>query len=212
MTAPLGALVDVGHRLRPSLEAVRAWRLPESGLRALAEHGLPDDVLMTPAFQRGAEPTLVPNLAGPRERRLVTPDDRLYDLGRWGGHDLTPKLGAVRDDGRVLAIRPAPLTAADLPPVLREVHADLYRPAVDFISSSVAQFVEISWRWRAAIPVFVDLAEPAVECPPEEFEAYLDRCDACEHVVLTAVEHIDPAIPADDPHTLWGELIRDRGC
>lgn len=46
--------------------------------------------------------------------------------------------------------------------------------------------------------------------PQEEFDAYLARCEACEHIVLTGIERIDPAIPADDPRPLWGELVRDR--
>ncbi|MDT7840198.1 SUKH-4 family immunity protein [Streptomyces justiciae] len=211
MTAPLESLVDPGHQVRPT--AVRGWRLPEPDLFALAEYGLPDDVVMTPSFQSAAEPTLVPNLAGPRERELATPDDRFYDLGLWGSHDLTPRMGAVRGDGRVLAIRSAPLTAADLAPALREYHADLYHPAVDFISSSVAQFVDLSWRWRAAGPLFVELTEPPLGCPQAEFDAYLDRCDDCERIVLRGFERIDPAaVRADAPHTLWGELVADRGC
>lgn len=210
MTAPLESLVDPGHRVRPA--AVRGWRLPQPDLLALAEHGLPDDVLMTPSFQTDVEPTLAPNLAGPRERELARADDRFYDLGLWGVDDLTPRVGAVRGDGRVLAVRSAPLTAADVAPALREHLADLYHPAVDFISSSVAQFVDLSWRWRAALPLFSELTEPPLGCPQEEFDAYLDRCDECERIVLRGFERIDPALRADDPRSLWGQLATDRGC
>lgn len=80
---------------------------------ALAEYGLPDDVVMTPSFQTDSELTLVANLAVPRKRELAGADDRFYDLGSRGGHDLTPRMGAVRGDGRVMAVRSAPLTAAD---------------------------------------------------------------------------------------------------
>jgi hypothetical protein len=212
MGAPLDTLVDPAHQVRPSREAVDAWRLPESDLRALIDHGLPDDLIMTPAFQPEAEPLLVPHVAGPRERELLGPADRLYDLGRWGGHDATPAMGAVRGDGRVLAILPAPVTAADMAEGLREHYRDLYVPAVSFINSSVARLVETSWRWRAAIPLFIELREPPLGCPQEEFDAYLARCEACERIVLTGIERIDPVIPADDPRPLWGELVRDRGC
>ncbi|MFC8343799.1 SUKH-4 family immunity protein [Streptomyces sp. NPDC057280] len=210
MTAPPAGLVDPGHQIRPA--SVRGWRLPESDLRALTDWGLPDDVLMTPSFQTEAEPTLVPNLAGPRERELATADDRFYDLGLWGNDDLTPRMGAVRGDGRVLAILPAPITAADVAPALRESYADLYLPAVSFISSSVARFVDLSWRWRAARSLFAELTEPPLGCPQEEFDAYLDRCDDCERIVLRGFARIDPALRSDTPHTLWGGLVRDRGC
>ncbi|MFF5496724.1 SUKH-4 family immunity protein [Streptomyces aquilus] len=210
MTAPLETLVDPGHRVRPT--AVRGWRLPEPDLLALAEYGLPDDVLMTPSFQTGAEPTLVPNLAGPRERELATADDRFYDLGLWGSHDRTPRMGAVRGDGRVLAVRSAPLTAADLTPALRGYHADLYHPAIDFISSSVARFVDLAWRWRAAVPLFAALTEPPLGCPEAEFDTYLGGCDDCERIVLRGFERIDPALRADDARSLWGQLVTDRGC
>lgn len=181
-------------------------------LLALAAYGLPDDVVMTPSFQTDAEPTLVPNLAGPRERELAGANDRFYDLGLWGSHDLTPRVGAARGDGRVLALRSAPLTAADIAPALREYHADLYHPAVDFISSSVARFVDLSWRWRAALPLFTELTEPPLGCPQVEFDACLARCDACEEIVLRGIERVDPGLRDNAPHTFWGQLVTDRGC
>ncbi|MET7729157.1 SUKH-4 family immunity protein [Streptomyces mirabilis] len=213
MAVPLDTLIESEHRSRPSGETVYSWRLPEADCRELAERGLPDDQLLTPLFQSDAEPTLVPNVAGPRERKLATPADRLYDLGRWGSHDLTPKIGVVENDGRVLAIRPAPVTAADVHPALREVYRDLYHPAVDFINSSIAQLVQISWRWRAAIPILLEITEPSSSCSEEEINAYFDRREACEQIVLVGIQRIDPAIRADDAsRTLWGEVVTDPGC
>ncbi|WP_369191892.1 SUKH-4 family immunity protein [Streptomyces sp. R08] len=213
MEAPLDTLIASEHRSRPTRATVDSWRLPESDCRELAELGLPDDQFLTPVFQTDVEPALVPNVAGPRERELATANDRLYELGRWGSHDLTPKIGAVENDGRVLAIRPTPFTAADVHPALREVYRDLYHPAVDFINSSIVQLVQISWRWRAAIPILLELTEPSGPCSEEEINSYFARREACEQIVLTGIERIDPAIRADDAaRTLWGEVVTDPGC
>ena len=38
-------------------------------------------------------------------------------------------------------------------PAVAAHHHDLYHPSVELLNSSVARFVEISWRWRAAIRV-----------------------------------------------------------
>lgn len=209
MTAPLDTLIDPVHRSRAPLDVVRGWHLPEPDRQALADRGLPTDQLMTPSFQTATSPTLIPNVAGPREQKLLTPTDRLYDLGRWGSHDQTPKIGVVHEDGRVLAIRPNPLTAADLHPSLRDHYRDLYQPAVDFINSSVTHLVEISWRWRAAIPILVELTEPPIPSSDEEFNAYVTRRETCHRLVLEGMERIDPAVRADDPETLWGQLVID---
>jgi hypothetical protein len=211
MAAPIDALIDPGHQSRPSPQAVCHWRLPEADRKALTERGLPDDQLMTPCFQSGTAPTLVPNVAGELERRLITPADRLFDLGRWGSHDLTPKMGAVQGDGRVLAIRPAPVTAADLHPDLRDHYRDLYQPAVDFINSSITQLIDISWRWRTALPILVELSAPSDPCSEEEIGAHFARREECEQIVLEGIERIDPAIRADDRCTLWGEWVTDPG-
>lgn len=211
MTAPIDALIDPGHQSLPSPEAVCHWRLPETDRKALAEQGLPDDQLMTPGFQFDTAPTLVPNVAGELERRLITPADRLFDLGRWGSHDLTPKMGAVQGDGRVLALRPAPVTAADLHPGLRDHYRDLYQPAVGFINSSVTQLIEISWRWRAVLPILAGLSVPDGPGSDEEIDAYYARREECERIVLEGIERIDPAISAADPRTFWGELVTDPG-
>jgi len=97
--------------------------------------------------------------------------DRFHDLGMWGADELTPRMGAVRGDSRVPAVRSAPLTAADVAPALREHYTDLCHPAVDLISSSLARFVDLSWRRRAAL-LFTVLTEPPLGCPQEEFDAY----------------------------------------
>lgn len=98
-------------------------------------------------------------------------------------------------------------------PALREVYRDLYHPSVDFINSSITQLVQISWRWRAAIPILLELTEPSGPCSEGEINAYFARREACEQIVLAGIERIDPAIRADDAaRTLWGEVVTDPGC
>ncbi|GAB2844543.1 hypothetical protein GCM10027176_55320 [Actinoallomurus bryophytorum] len=214
MVAPLERIVAPDQRKRPPAAAVERWEIPEKDRLALAEWGLPTDLIMKPEFQHATEPLLVPNVAAEQERRLIAADQRLYHLGWWGSHDLTPKMGAVAGDGRVLGIRDAPVTAADLHPDLREVYADLYQPAVMFLNSSMAQLVELAWRWRSAVAIFRDLhlQEPHHSRPEEEQHAHFARIKACERVVLAEVAAIDPAIDADDPDALWVEVITDPGC
>jgi SUKH-4 immunity protein len=211
MAAPLERIVAADQRERPPITVVGRWDLPEKDRFALAEWGLPTDLVMKPEIQHAAEPLLVPNVAGERERRLIAAEQRLYRLGWWGSHDLTPKMGAVAGDGRVLGIQDAPLTAADLHPDLREVYADLNRPAVMFLNSSTAQLVELAWRWRAAVAVFRDLhlQEPHYSRPEEEHRAHFERIEACERIVLAGMNAIDPAIDPDDPDALWVSLVAD---
>lgn len=214
LAAPLARIVAPDQRKRPPVTTVERWEVPEKDRFALTEWGLPADLVMKPEFQHAAEPLLVPNVAAEHERRLITADQRLYHLGWWGSHDLTPKMGAVAGDGRVLGIRDAPVTAADLHPDLREVYADLHQPAVTFLNSSTAQLVELAWRWRSAVVVLRDLhlQEPHYSRPEEEHHAHFARIEACERIVLAGMEAIDPAIDADDPDALWVELVTDPGC
>ncbi|THV25941.1 SUKH-4 family immunity protein [Glycomyces paridis] len=208
-TAPLTTLVDPRHRVRPPPEHLHSWRIPEPDRRALADFGLPDDLLMTPAFQTGPDPTLSPNIAGPLEAEHARADDRLYDLGHWGAHDRTPKIGAVAGDGRVLAVRPAPLTAADLHPGLRDHYRDLYRPAVMPVNSSASALVETAWRVRAALAALIDLDAPPEPPPGPVADAHDARRSACEAMVLEALARIDPA--ACGPDSLWAEVVTDPG-
>ncbi|MEU3648001.1 SUKH-4 family immunity protein [Lentzea sp. NPDC034063] len=209
MTAPLDSIVDAGAQVRPSEQVMREWRLPETDLSALSRWGLPTDLLQTPDFQSESEPVLVPNVAGPLESRLITREDRLYRLGRWGSHDLTPWVGAVAGDGRVMAIREEPVTAQDVHPDLREYYRDLYHPSVDFINSSVARLVEISWRWRAVARILTGLEHSLFGAPREVAEAFYDRVREYERIVLGHVERIDGHLRADDPSSLWGEVVTD---
>lgn len=212
MTAALDTVITADAQARPLPAAVKDWELPESDQHALITWGLPADGLMTPDFQTQPDPLLVPNVARPHERRLISSSERLYRLGRWGSHDLTPWMGAVAGDGRVLAIREKPLTAEDLHPDLREHYRGLYKPAVDFINSSVAQFIEVAWRWRAAIEVLGDLKEPDPLASLEEWKAYFTRIEACERIVLAHIERIDSQVRTDDLGSLWKAVVTDPGC
>ncbi|MGI5225537.1 SUKH-4 family immunity protein [Actinoallomurus sp. CA-142502] len=214
MAAPLARIVAPDRRVRPPGTVVDRWKVPEEDRSALAEWGLPTDLVMRPEFQHATEPLLVPNVAGEHERRLIADDQRLYHLGWWGAHDRTPKMGAVAGDGRVLAVRDAPVTAADVHPDLRRVYTDLYQPAVAFLNSSIARLVELAWRWRSAVAILREfhLQEPHYSRPEEEHDAHLARVEAGERIVLARAAEIDPAIDPDDPRALWVALITDPGC
>ncbi|MFF2938177.1 hypothetical protein [Streptomyces mirabilis] len=59
----------------------------------------------------------------------------------------------------------------------------------------------------------MEITEPSSSCSEEEINAYFDRREACEQIVLVGIQRIDPAIRADDAsRTLWGEVVTDPGC
>jgi hypothetical protein len=213
MTAPLDAVVVAGRRVRPPEEVAWQWDLPESDRRALLRWGLPDDDHMRPLFQTGPDPTLVPNLAGERERQAASPDERLYTLVHWGREELRLRIGAVAGTGRVLKLQPKPTTVDDLPPVLRESNAGLYHPAVEFVSSSVARFVETSWRQHVAGEIAAELwrdpHQPRYDASPEEHEAWFSRLRDCERIILKHIERIDGHVRADDTGTLWATVVTE---
>lgn len=211
MTAPLGEVLVEEQPVRPSQDLVRRWNLPESDKQALLQWGLPPDDHMRPLFQAGADPELVPNLAGERERLAASPGERLYTLVHWGPEALQLRIGAVAGTGCVLKIQPKPTTTDDLPSMLRKAHANLYHPSVEFFSSSVAQFVETSWRCHAAHGIAYELwqDEPAHDRPWEEHEAWFSRLHDCERIILEHIERIDRHVRADDARTLWTTVVTE---
>jgi hypothetical protein len=213
MTAPLEEVLAVGQAVRPPEGLVRRWDLPESDRQSLLRWGLPQDIHMRPLFQAGADPALVPNLAGAQERRVASPGDRLYTLVHWGREELQLRIGAVAGTGRVLKIQPKPTTADDLPPILGESHAGLYHPSVEFFNSSVAQYVEASWRWHVAGEIAAELWRdphpPKYDRPWEEHEAWFDRLHDCERIILERIERIDAHVRADDAGTLWTTVVTE---
>lgn len=213
MTAPLETLLSARQVVKPPEDLIPHWDLPESDRQALLRWGLPRDAHMRPLFQTGANPELVPNLAGERERQQASPGDRFYTLVHWGREQLNLRIGAVAGTGRVLMIKPKPTTVDDLPPILRESHAGLYLPAVNFFSSSVAQFVETSWRWHVAGDIASTLLHdpypPKYDRPWEEHEAWFNRLHDCERIILEHIERIDDQVRADDATTLWTEVVTE---
>ena len=130
------------------------WRLPESDRSALRTWGLPEGPLLHPTPQAESQPVLVPNIASESERRLLSADRRLYLLGTYGADfdpSLSIRVGAVADTGQVIGIRARPVTTDDIAEQLRAYHPNLYHPAVCYFNGSVAAFVEVAWRWRAAV-------------------------------------------------------------
>ena len=207
MTAPLEEIFVAGEAVRPPEDLVRQWDLPESDRQALLRWGLPEESDLTPHFQAGADPELVPNVAGERERQVASPGDRLYTLVYWGLNEV--RIGAVAGTGRVLKLQPKPTTVDDFPLALREIYAGFYRPSVEFFSSSVAQFVEASWRWHAAGGIAGELwqDEPGNDRPREEHEAWFSRLEHCERIILEHIERIDSHVRADDTGALWTIVV-----
>lgn len=209
LAAPLETLLDLAHQV-PVDAQVDQWDLPPSDQHALRAWGLPEGPLFRPGLQTESAPVLVPNVAGERERRLITPVQRLYLLGSYGseqvrmGEDLTVRVGAVVGSGRVLGIRSRPLTVEDLPLLLRTHYADFSQPAVWFFNSSVAAFLEVAWRWRAAVMVL-----RRYPCPDkaDELDAWFHRREAVLQQILAGMVRIDHALA--DPHldSMWVEAI-----
>lgn len=212
LEAPLATLVVVGNRV-PVGSIIDQWDLPQSDLHALRDWGLPEGPLFRPSIQVESAPVLVPNIAGERERRLIDPNQRLYLLGSYGsevvmsdGENLTIRVGVVAGSGRVLGVRTRPLMVEDIHPQLRERHPDLYHPSVRFFNSSVAAFVEVAWRWYAAVKVLRRDAAPDSRSW-DEFEAWLDQQEACLHQFLTGMVRIDNALADQQLESIWVETI-----
>jgi hypothetical protein len=182
---------------------VDRWDLPPDDRAALRRWGLPKSHLNLPEPQDQAEPTLVPNIAGPAERALLAPDQRLYRLGWWGTDDRSPTIGAVAGDGRVLVLLPAPLTVADLNRALRPYYPDFHEPAVTFVNSSVARYVEVAWRWYAANAIYQRMDSP----PRHEALANLQIEIEQRRRLLAGLAAIDPAIGDEALDSAWVDAV-----
>ena len=213
LATPLEDLVDAGNHV-PFSDAVDDWDLPVADRRSLLRWGLPRRRAPRADPQLEPFPTLAPNVAGEVERRFISPEQRLYRLGHWDLIEETgPTVGAVAGDGRVLGIKPAPWTTADLSPSLRTYYPDLHIPSVSFINSSVSQFVECSWRWHSAEVIL----EAAMEDGLTElnarrddrtaYRAYAEAVRTCSRDFLRGLSELDPGISAAEPQSLWVQLI-----
>ena len=217
MTASLGMIVVPGEQVCPPEALVERWDLPEGDRAGLVLWGLPADRLMRPDVQQESSPMLVPNVAGEQERRLISAGQRLYRLIDWSSGPVEHWIGAVAGTGRVLTIRPAPMTVDDLHPQMRPYHPGFYAPAVSFASSSVAQFIEVSWRWRAAREVLLTLKWPDPRLfasrteAKEAFDAHVATVKRCERIILDHIERIDSRVRAEDPDSLWRGIVVDEG-
>ncbi|MEU6278267.1 SUKH-4 family immunity protein [Streptomyces populi] len=207
LSQPLERVVTADRRA-PLTGVAQEWDIPKSDRTALDTWGLPQLQLFTPRPQAGAGPTLVPNLAGEHERRLVKDGQRLYDLGFWGAEKDGNVVGVVPGDGRVLHLLPAPITIDSIPEALRPCYPGLHKPAVSFLSSSVTQYIETAWRWDAAIQMLRRIEEPPDIAPEEAHVRHHERLHACVELVVDAVRRVDRAVKAEEPQSVWIELIR----
>ena len=204
LDAPLDSLIVPAVQVHFG-EIVDRWDLPPEDRAALRRWGLPKSHLALPEPQDEAEPTLVPNVAGPAERALLAPDQRLYRLGWWGMDDRSPAIGAVAGDGRVMVILRAPLTVADLPFSLQPYYPDFHRAAVQFVNSSVAHYVEVAWRWYAANAVYQRMDRP----PSSEVLAYLALEIEQRRRLLAGLTAIDPSIGDEALGSAWVDAVTE---
>jgi hypothetical protein len=213
--APLSSVID--DRARVSIgSGVEGWDLPESDREALRDFGLPDGPYFVPSYQAGIEPDLVPNVASAVEARLIRPEDRLYMLGRYGpeklnrdGRDFTNRVGAVAGSGRVLGIRRLAMTTADIAPHLREMYPNVYNPPVSYFSASVATFVEVAWRWYAAVGVLRAHMGPHYLAPTEEQDRHYEEIEQSCAGFLGELALRDPTLADEDLGSLWAEAITE---
>ncbi|HEX5145239.1 MAG TPA: SUKH-4 family immunity protein [Mycobacterium sp.] len=209
VAVPLETLVDTQSQVR--VEAViDLWDLPESDRQVLRAHGLPGGPLLHPSPQADARPALMPNVAGELERRLISADQRLYRLGSYGTDlvaEFTIHVGAVAGTGQVLGIRRSPVTTEDFAEPLRPYYPDLYHPAVHYFNASVAAFVEIAWRWHAAVELLRRHAEPHYSAPVDEHEAHRAEQERALGAFLAAMTALDPTLDHNGITSLWVQAI-----
>ncbi|MFI0966499.1 SUKH-4 family immunity protein [Streptomyces sp. NPDC021080] len=208
LSQPVSCLVTAASRV--AVESVACWDLPDDDRAALLEWGLPRLPLFTPHPQVGAVPTLLPNRVGAYERHLVEDGLRLYEVGHWGPDANSSVVAVVPGEGRVLCLRPAPITVDDLPEVLRPYNQGLHKPAVSFFSSSVAQYVETAWRWHAALRILRRIEEPEFTVGEAELLRHYDRLHLLVERVVDAAARIDPAVEEAIQPSVWIELIREN--
>jgi len=79
------------------------------------------------------------------------------------------------------------MTIDDIAPQMRPHYpADLYNPAVYHVNASAAAFVEVAWRWHAAIEMLrADRGPDPGAAMAEHERHYLDRVQAREEFVAS---------------------------
>ncbi|MFI0445577.1 SUKH-4 family immunity protein [Actinomadura sp. 6N118] len=209
--ASLSSLIQPPVQVRAG-SVTDQWLLPESDRLALQTWGLPEGPLLRPTPQAEPQPTLAPNIAGDLERRLPSADQRLYLLGVYGAYfdpSTAIRVGAVAGTGQVMGIRERPVTTADIHEQLRPYHPGLYHPAVCYFNSSVAAFVEVAWRWRAAVEVIRAHPGPPPTAPLEEHEQHAAELERSCADFLARMTVLDPTLGDSEAGSLWVETITD---
>ncbi|MFP3965127.1 SUKH-4 family immunity protein [Actinomadura fulvescens] len=209
--APLSSLIQPLVQVRAG-SVTDHWLLPESDRLALRTWGLPEGPLLRPTPQAGPQPTLAPNIAGELERRLLSEKQRLYLLGIYGA-DFDPgtaiRIGAVAGTGQVMGIRERPVSTADVHEQLRPYYPNLYHPAVCYFNSSVAAFVEVAWRWRAAVELIRAHPGPGFPAPLKEHEQHAAELERSCTDFLARMTVLDPTLGDSAAGSLWLETITD---
>jgi hypothetical protein len=88
-------------------------------------------------------------------------------------------------------------------------YPDLYHPAVCYFNSSVAAFVEVAWRWRAAVELLRANRAPHYTAPFKEHERHRQETERSCEMFLARVTAIDSTVGDTDLDSLWVETITD---
>jgi hypothetical protein len=83
----------------------------------------------------------------------------------------------------------------------RTYYPDLYHPAVCYFNSSVAAFVEVAWRWRAAAELLRANPGPRYTAPLKEHEQHREEVERSREMFLARMTVPDSAV---------GEALGDR--
>lgn len=209
---PLPSVIEPLAQVRVGA-IVDRWDLPEPDRAALRTFGLPRGPLLRPMPQADAEPTLTPNIAGEAERRVARADQRLYLLGIYGAKgvdSLAIRVGAVAGTGQVMGLRDRSITTDDVAEPLRFRYPDVNLPAVWHFNASVTAFVEVAWRWRAAVELLRAHPEPQYTAPEEEYKQYYAEIQRACDAFLDGLTSLDPTLGDPNVKSLWVETIENR--
>lgn len=192
LAASLDELVVPEQQAIPEVARVRQWRLPQADRDALIRYGLPV------------------NDRGLAEADFRDSADDAYGLMALSGGS---RIVAVADTGVVLCL-PGPQTDMeqtaefwernpDFLAAIKKKYPDYPRIPPTFVNSSVALFVDTSWRFervaRALLKLPTGTAEPfEVECANELF----DRLD----VFLEHLRSADPQA-VDSRYAYWPDVV-----
>ncbi|GEM30819.1 hypothetical protein NN3_18260 [Nocardia neocaledoniensis NBRC 108232] len=193
MNAPLARLVVPQRQHRLSSSAFSHWRLPEKQRVSLALWGLPTDFVVRPDYRS----TYI-------EGEPTAPDrscERRYELGTGIGAADGLRITATAC-GMVFAIRCGP-SRCPAPPIAGIAGTPM------MVNSSVFEFVELAWRWRAAAMTLDPLLLLLRPAGTSGTSRCTDRINTLKSRIFEHALRIDPNIIGAHAPGFWHSLILD---